>query len=420
VATWIVTSAGPFAASPPIIATLKRRRVTETAMSALQRIDPKRGWTAVVLATLVGLVGGVILFPKVVWDGFLWRYLWGPVYADAHNSACVVLEDGSRVLYDSGETCSSLASQGLIVSEPGYTLVSEVVYAVTLVVALMGVLFMLRRFDIGDEPGFLYGLLPFMFFGGALRTVEDGLDAAPADVAIPIQYPWNTFLISPLIYFTVFAVTLVALFLSVYLARDGLIESYETGLAAIGSVALAATLVYLGVLAATTDYVGFHPQIAVIVLLGAGIITLLTWRGIEEYKPAINRGTGQIGIAVIFAHAVDGVANVVGIDWGEELGLPYGDLVPKHPINDAMISLGEGISNTVGNLTGGAVVPATYIGQAWPFLVLKIGAAVAVVWLFDETIFEESPRYAIILLIAIVAVGLGPGTRDMLRATFGV
>ena len=27
---------------------------------------------------------------------------------------------------------------------------------------------------------------------------------------------------------------------------------------------------------------------------------------------------------------------------------------------------------------------------------------------------------AILLLIAVLAVGLGPGTRDMLRATFGV
>jgi uncharacterized membrane protein len=39
---------------------------------------------------------------------------------------------------------------------------------------------------------------------------------------------------------------------------------------------------------------------------------------------------------------------------------------------------------------------------------------------FDDAIFEESPRFAVLLLVAIVAVGLGPGTRDMLRATFGI
>jgi len=386
-------------------------------MSTIQRIDPERGWATVVGTVIAALVVGSVLFPKVVWDGFLWKYLWGPVYADAHNAACVALEGGEPVLYYDG--CGAPA--GAIVSEPGYTLVSEVVYAVTLVVALIGVLFMLRRFDIGDEPRFLYGLLPFMFFGGALRVVEDAFDAAPAEAAIPLQYPWNTFLISPVIYFTVFFVTLGALFGGLYLARTGRIESYERALTAAGSAVLAVTLGYLGVLAVTKEWVHFFPQITVIVLGAAGIVTYLTWQAIEAYAPGINAGTGRIGLAVIFAHAVDGVANVVGIDWGGELRPEgFNDLVPKHPINDAMIGLGESISGAVAGLTGNAVVPAEVIGTAWPFLLLKIAAAVGVVWLFDETIFEESPRYAILLLIAIIAVGLGPGTRDMLRATFGI
>jgi uncharacterized membrane protein len=51
---------------------------------------------------------------------------------------------------------------------------------------------------------------------------------------------------------------------------------------------------------------------------------------------------------------------------------------------------------------------------------VKLVAATVVVWVFDEQIFEESPRYTMLLLVAVLAVGLGPGTRDMLRATFGV
>jgi uncharacterized membrane protein len=43
-----------------------------------------------------------------------------------------------------------------------------------------------------------------------------------------------------------------------------------------------------------------------------------------------------------------------------------------------------------------------------------------VVWVFEPELFDETPRYSILLLIAVLAVGLGPGTRDMLRATFGV
>jgi uncharacterized membrane protein len=59
-------------------------------------------------------------------------------------------------------------------------------------------------------------------------------------------------------------------------------------------------------------------------------------------------------------------------------------------------------------------------GDAWPFLIVKLVAATFVVWVFEEGIFEESPRYTMLLLVAVLAVGLGPGTRDMLRATFGV
>jgi uncharacterized membrane protein len=47
-------------------------------------------------------------------------------------------------------------------------------------------------------------------------------------------------------------------------------------------------------------------------------------------------------------------------------------------------------------------------------------AATFVVWVFNGELFEESPRYMLMLLITVLAVGLGLGTRDMLRATFGI
>ena len=45
-------------------------------MSTIRQIDPERGWAGAVLAVLVALVVGAVLFPRVVWDGFLWQYLW--------------------------------------------------------------------------------------------------------------------------------------------------------------------------------------------------------------------------------------------------------------------------------------------------------------------------------------------------------
>jgi len=375
--------------------------------TASERIDTERAWIGGVVVALVALVGGVLAFPKQVYDGFLWHYFWGPVVADAKGAECAVRADGStEFVYDAG-ACATAQEP---VAVPGYTLVSEVGYAVTLIVALVGLVFLLRRLDVGRERSLFYALFPFMLFGGALRVVEDALDEGLTGVDIAISYPWNTLIISPIIYFTVFFVTLAALVGSVALARRGAVGRYEPPLFGAGTVALVATLGYLAALAVGTEAVTFHPLVLLVVLVGATLVTAATWWAIDEFAPEINRGTGAIGAVVIWGHAVDGVANVAVLDWAGALGLA-GQYGAKHPVNRAIVSA----TSTVLPESVTAVV-----GTAWPFLLVKIIAAVAVVWVFDEQIFDESPRYAILLLIAILAVGLGPGSRDMLRATFGV
>jgi len=106
---------------------------------------------------------------------------------------------------------------------------------------------------------------------------------------------------------------------------------------------------------------------------------------------------------------VDGIANVLSLDWNEELGIQAYE--PKHVVNSGVRTVTE------------AIQPAWLsdaIGITWPFLVIKVVAAVAVVALFNDEVLEESPRYSVLLLVTVLAVGLGPGTRDVLRATFGI
>jgi uncharacterized membrane protein len=113
---------------------------------------------------------------------------------------------------------------------------------------------------------------------------------------------------------------------------------------------------------------------------------------------------------ILWGHAVDGVANVVGLDWMTAIGAGP-NLVPKHPVNQFVVD------------ATAATLPSSVLavtGDTWPFLIVKLVAATFVLWVFEEEIFEESPRYTMLLLVAVLAVGLGPGTRDMLRATFGV
>jgi uncharacterized membrane protein len=317
---------------------------------------------------------------------------------------------GGPELISSTSACQAAVSSGAIVAEPGYTLVSEVGYAATLIFMLVGVLYLLRSLDLGRDKRLFFALIPFMFFGGALRVVEDANDAVPAGVEPMLAYPWNTLIISPIIYFTVFFVTLAALLVAVWIAREGYAEDYTQPLLAFGSLALFFTVSYLVVLAFTTDYVSWYPQMTVATLGIAALVTAVVWTLVERFAPEINRGTGLIGLVVIGGHAIDGVANMLAADWLDPLNIPL-DYGAKHPINRILISVTDSIQPDW---------LSAAIGTSWTFLAVKMVAAVAVIWVFEEEIFEDSPRYAILLLVAIVAVGLGPGTRDMLRATFGI
>jgi len=368
--------------------------------------DPERLWLGAVGGLVVALVLGSIAFPRTVYDGFVWQYFWGPVQADANSAACAVREGGGVAYLGSSGACANAAPP---VAYPGYTLVSEVGYMVTLLVMLTGVVLLLRRLDLGTDRRFFYALVPFSLFGGALRVVEDATDT-PGTGSL-LEYPLNTLVISPIIYFTVFVVTLAAVVGAVAATRRGAFEDLYRTLFGAGLLVLGTTLAILVWFAATgTGGATVHPQVLVVILVGSVVAAGITWWLIERFAPDINRGTGYVGLVVVWGHAVDGVANVIGLDWMTALGAGP-NLIPKHPVNQFVVDI------TASTLPA-SVLAVT--GDAWPFLLVKLVAATFVVWVFEEEVFEDSPRYSILLLVAVLAVGLGPGTRDMLRATFGV
>ncbi|WP_336002767.1 DUF63 family protein [Halorientalis halophila] len=379
-------------------------------MEVTERLDVGRAWAATALAGVAALVLGSLVLSDAVYRGFVWQYFWGPVYADAHNAVCAAHRGGTTELLYSNVACQQAVSGGAVVAEPGYTLVSEVGYMIVLLFGLIGVLQLIRRLGVGTDRNLFFALVPFMLFGGALRVVEDANDAVPEGVSQAIAYPWNTLLISPIIYVTVFLVTLGSLLVTVWLRRRGRVDSYARPMMAAGSAAFLLTFGYLVALSFTADYVDFHPQVLLSVVVIATALSVAVYAAVEKYRPGINAGTGLIGLVVLWGHAIDGVANVVAADWLGALGVDL-NYTPKHPANEFIIN------------TASAILPSglvTAFGSSWPFLVVKLLVALAVVWIFDEAIFEESPRYALLLLTAIVAVGLGPGTRDVIRATFGI
>ncbi|PSP92780.1 hypothetical protein BRC78_02685, partial [Halobacteriales archaeon QH_8_68_33] len=318
---------------------------------------------------------------------------------------------GSVELLGSTAACRAAAETG-VVAYTGYTTVSTVGYMVILLFAILGVLHLLDRIEVGEDRRLVVALLPFMLFGGALRVVEDVTDSAVRAGVEPIlTYPLNTLFISPIIYVTVFLVTLVAVLASLRLGSADVVRNRYRALGGIGAAVLGVTLAYLFWVAFTTDYVDFYPQVLVVDVGLASVLAYALYVGADRYDPEINRGTAAAGLVVLWAHAIDGVANVVAADWLPALGHPIDSYSAKHVINRLIID----VTRTVQPAELSAA-----IGTSWPFLVVKLAVAVAIVWLFNETIFEESPRYAVLLLVAASAVGLGPGTRDILRVTFAI
>ncbi|MFP8891649.1 DUF63 family protein [Natrialbaceae archaeon A-CW2] len=368
----------------------------------IERYGAGRVWLAVVGALATAVVLAAIAFPERVYRDIIWQYYWGPVVADAQNYSCIAWNDGTEVPCGPDTTGPE--------ASPGYTWQSYAGYIPTLIIMLVGIIILLQRLAIDRFRAAFYGLFPFMLFGGALRTVEDANVRSLVETGeVAIALPWVALLISPFIYGTVFVIALVALVISIWLDRNDYVSGYEYPLAGIGTVALAVTLVYLGYFAATHETAGFYPAISIITLVGATVITAVTYVAIDRFAPSLHEGTKYMGAVVIWAHSVDGIANVIGLDWASSFGLE--GYSPKHPVN-------EWIVNTTGSVLPQSVAEIT--GVAWPFLFVKVAAAVFILWVFDKAIFEESPMYAILLLITVVAVGLGPGTRDMLRATFGI
>ncbi|MFW6448945.1 MAG: DUF63 family protein [Halobacteriota archaeon] len=366
-----------------------------------------RGWWAVLLGGTVAVAAAAVAFPRAVYDGVLWRYFWGPVVADGDDVACAVRTDGSTELLASSTACEVATG---IVAQPGYTTVSTLSYAVILLFAVVGVYLGLVRYDIGTDRRFFFSLVPFMFLGGALRVLEDATLAVPEGTAFVPTFPATAVLISPFIYVLTFLVVVSVLAVGIALERRGRIESFARPMGLTGVALLVGVLGYLAYLATQIPDLTVSIPMLLLTLVGATAVTAVVHLGTTHYAPVVNEATGPIGPIVVWGHALDGFANVLSLDWGAALGLgrAYGS---KHVINELIVDV------------TGSIQPASMtdaIGTAWPFLLLKVAVATAIVWLFNDDLFEESPRFALLMLVAVLAVGLGPGTRDLLRATLGI
>jgi uncharacterized membrane protein len=125
-------------------------------------------WASVIIVPPAFIALGIVVWPEVFWDNFVWKYIWGPIVADAKRR-----------------------SQGGIAE--GYNPVNTTVYAIILAVAVIGIWRAFNHLGIRLDGAFMVAMVPWVLLGSTARALEDkGLFARDGQLVY--------LFISPLIY----------------------------------------------------------------------------------------------------------------------------------------------------------------------------------------------------------------------------
>ncbi|MDY6776775.1 MAG: DUF63 family protein [Candidatus Nanohaloarchaea archaeon] len=298
--------------------------------------------------------------PRAVYDRFIWKYFWGPVVADARGVASVTYHG--------------------VEAHPGYTLVSEAVYGLVLVYFLLLTVRLLDRIGSGRERNWVLYFVPFVVSGGLLRVVED---------ASVLSTPWSYLVISPVIYITLASIAVSSLLAGHLLEEHGLIGSQNSFVAVTGTV-FSAVLAVLLAFSGTVENAWMLP--ATLALSGAVFVPFYAFlKHLSSNHPGLESVLGLEGGTVLFSHLIDSSATSLSIDV-----LGYGE---KHPVVEFVMGAS---------------------GTPYAFLPAKILVISAVLYYLDDDLRAESPLIYNLTLLGVLALGLGPGVRNMTRAVLGV
>lgn len=329
-----------------------------------------------ILVTII-VIAGLLLLPSVFYDQWIWKYYWGPVVADAENSA-------GGVAYHNG-----------IAASEGYTIISEITYGIILVIALYFIYKLLKKLNIIVDWRFALALMPYILFGPITRVLEDTgyFDA-------PVVY-W---FISPLLYFQIAAYALSFLVLGYYIEKK-LQKPRLTvnSVLFIGGFILLIPPIFLIAKWVSGDRwgitIGSQADVFLIVIGIVSLVVFLVYliafifknnEKIVVYKNPLN-------LVMIAGHLIDGITSYISIKDPLNMGLMYSE---KHPASNALLEIW---------------------GPLFP--IIKFVLIILVIFVFDILYKEElknNQRLVNLLKIGILILGFSPGLRDLLRVTMGV
>lgn len=250
---------------------------------------------------------------------------------------------------------------------------------------------------LGLEPpvgrGHVLALLPWMAVGG----IAHGFYQIPNP---PGLYPeWAGPLFgAPAVYLTLYVLVATVWLLLIVLGTAT--NSLDRVVTYLGATGFGVLLVFLGVIVwqGMGPELSFQPLWPTVAFLVALVVTAVTYFLVSLRWTGEVARTGVAGVAVVFAHAFDGVITTIGYD---VLGAGERTLIPATIMDFA-----------------GQLPTAEYIGSGWLFLVVKLLLATAVVVVFAEYV-EERPARGSLFLVLITAVGMGPAVNNVVLYMLG-
>jgi len=329
------------------------------------------------LSIVLIIIGGLVLFPNIFYDNWIWKYYWGPLLADA--------------------TTGTTATYNGVTAHAGYTIISEITYGILIIIALYLIYKLIKKLKITIDWKFALALMPYIIFGPVARTLED---------TGYFNEPTVYWFISPLIYVQITIYAVLFLLLGYYLEKKlknpkiTVNRVIFTG----GSILLIPSLylIAIWILGARwgtkeNPVVRFDVFLIVIglVLLITGIVYLIAYLYKNKQKIAVYRN--PLNLAIILGHQIDGLTSYISIKDPFMMGLSYTE---KHPASDLLLNIW---------------------GPLFP--IVKFLLIIVVIYVFDVLYKQELKKYSglvNLLKICILILGFSPGLRDLLRVTMGV
>lgn len=397
----------------------------------------------ILTATIIlAFIIGSIAFPDIIWDGFLWKYLAGPVHADA-----------------TGEDVDGISE--------GYNPVNTLTYGLILALSVYWIYIFLDKKKIEVDVRFAFALVPYILLGSTLRVLEDA-DFFSGNV--------RYLMISPIIYLVVGLFTILTLYLGTLVERwhnlgiEG--EIREVVLISFSTATLIFSYAFLifGHFNDEFIHVGHPVLITVVTLIGAFLFRWRLWshRILNQNNGTID-GTPNERIIVYhlfmsylgwlilsislyhlcwwgWHHATDpepivipGIIVLTLLAWGGMLYFfRYLNGRYKWDVSTSILGMNsimifsqflDGSATYTGldfyNYREKHVLPNFFIdhtGTAAVMFVLKFMVLLFAIYLLDVEYKEdmkETPRLRGLIKIVVIVLGLAPGMRDMLRLAFG-